>query len=66
VYLKCSDDESADILKSLEDLVIVLGSGQEVIVIRDEMPPSGCAISTVSAKCEVHMLLKVCASLPPL
>ncbi|ELT91500.1 hypothetical protein CAPTEDRAFT_153512 [Capitella teleta] len=58
LYLKCSDDESASMLKNFGDLITVLGSGQEVKVIRDEVPPEGCAISTVSAKCEVHMLLK--------
>ena len=46
-------------MRDFEDLIRVLGSGQEVKVITEETPPEGCAISTVSAKCEVHMMLKV-------
>lgn len=63
VYLKCSDDESADILRSLDDLITVLGSALEVRVITDDTAPQGCAILTVSAKCEVHMMLKVSGDL---
>ena len=62
VYLRCSDDDSAAVLKSYEDLIRTLGSGEAVNVITTETPPEGCAISTVSAKCEVHMMLKVCHS----
>ena len=62
MYLRCSDEQSADVLQKYTDLIKTLGSGSDVIVMTSETPPQGCAIRTVSAKCEVHMMLKVSLS----
>ena len=58
--IKCSEGGEGATLSKYTDLIMTLGSGIQVhIVTGGEGPPQGCAISTVSAKCEVHMLLKV-------
>lgn len=59
VYLKCSDGESAATLGQFQDLISTLGSSDTIHIYTTEQPPEGCAISTVSATCEIHMLLKV-------
>src|SRR6218665_2194375 len=62
VYIKCSDDESANVLKSSIELLKTLTSSQTVEVLSSSQhPPLGCAIQTISAKCEVHLMLKVSA-----
>lgn len=58
LYLRCSDDETAAIMTKFSDLILTLASGEEVKVIMSDLPPEGCAMSTVSAKCEIHMMLK--------
>jgi len=58
LFLRCSDEGSANTLEGFLDLVIVLGSGAEVKVVTTQTPPEGCAIATVSDKCEVHMMLR--------
>ncbi|KAK2190154.1 hypothetical protein NP493_86g05009 [Ridgeia piscesae] len=59
LYLKCSDETTAATLRNFVELIRTLGSGAEVSVLMTEQAPEGCAISTVSAKCEMHMMLKV-------
>ncbi len=59
VYLKCSDSSSAAVLEHYTDLIQNLASGEKISILTDSQPPEGCAISTVSARCEVHMMLKV-------
>ena len=59
MYLKCSDETTAATLRNFVELIRTLGSGAEVSVLMTEQAPEGCAISTVSAKCEMHMMLKV-------
>ncbi len=59
VYLKCSDSSSAAVLEHYTDLIQNLASGEKILILTDSQPPEGCAISTVSARCEVHMMLKV-------
>ena len=59
VYLKCSDASSAAVLEHFTDLIQNLASGEKISILTDVQPPEGCAISTVSARCEVHMMLKV-------
>lgn len=59
LYIKCSDDESANVLKSSIELLKTLTSSQTVEVLSSSQhPPLGCAIQTISAKCEVHLMLK--------
>ena len=59
VYLRCVDDASAGVLNHYRDLFQTLASAQQVHIVTSQQPPEGCAISTVSARCEVHMMLKV-------
>ncbi|KAL3869903.1 hypothetical protein ACJMK2_042527 [Sinanodonta woodiana] len=58
VYLKCLDEETANVLRMHPDLIKVLSSADDVHVLVKEMPPQGCAVQTVSAKCETHLMLK--------
>ena len=59
VYLRCADETSADVLNHHRDLFQTLANAQAIHILTNQHPPEGCAISTVSAKCEVHMMLKV-------
>ncbi len=59
VYIHCSEDQSAAVLRDNSPLISTLASAQDVNVFTVERPPHGCAVSTVSATCEVHMMLKV-------
>ena len=59
MYLKCSDAASATTVSKYVDLMSNLGSASQVVVLTAEGAPEGCAIQTVSARCEVHMMLKV-------
>ena len=57
LVLRCSDAETAARLRRLEAAVTTLSYSAKVEV--DAEPPAGCAIATVSDKCEAHLLLKV-------
>ena len=59
VYIKCTEEGLSTSLMKYTDLLVTLGSAADVSILTGEEPPSGCAISTVSAFCEVHMMLKV-------
>ena len=63
VYLKCSDQDIATLLRPYTDTVKTLTTSSSVNLLVDEAPPAGCAMATVSDKCEVHLLLKVCFSI---
>ncbi len=58
VYL-CSDGSSATVLTNYTEVIGTLGSASAVNVVTTEQIPEGCAILTVSDRCEVHMMLKV-------
>ncbi|KAL8562374.1 hypothetical protein ACOMHN_066088 [Nucella lapillus] len=58
VYLRCSDDSVVSTLRTYCGLVTALANTSDVHFLREEMPPAGCAMLTVSAKCEAHVLLK--------
>jgi len=58
LYVKCSDADSAAMLNSYTDLMQTLASAGSVHILTTEQPPVGCAIQTISAKFEVHLLLK--------
>ena len=59
VYLKCSDEETANLLCTHPDLIQVLSLTSAVNIIVNDTPPVGCAVQTVSAKCETHLVIKV-------
>ncbi|XP_043212811.1 valine--tRNA ligase-like isoform X1 [Amphibalanus amphitrite] len=56
LVLRCADTETAERLRRLEAAVTTLSYSASVQV--DGEPPAGCAIATVSDKCEAHLLLK--------
>jgi valyl-tRNA synthetase len=58
LYVKCADEDSASSLKNFTDVIQTLASASNVHMLTTELPPIGCAIQTISAKCEVHLLLK--------
>lgn len=58
VFLKCSDEETANLLRTHPDLIQVLSLTSAVNIMVDQMPPVGCAVQTVSAKCETHLMIK--------
>lgn len=58
LFVKCSDEETANMLRTHPDLLKVLSLSSSVSVLVDDTPPTGCAVQTVSAKCETHLLIK--------
>lgn len=60
VYLQCTDVETRELLSHYTDVIATLTNASAVIVQTtvEKPPPEGCAVMTVSTKCEVHMLLK--------
>ncbi|XP_038047447.1 valine--tRNA ligase-like [Patiria miniata] len=58
MYLRCTDQAVADTLSLYESLISTLSSASAVHCLVGTAPPSGCAMATVSDKCEVHLLLK--------
>jgi hypothetical protein len=61
VYLRCSDDETIKTLKTYWGLIETLANTTHIHYLREELPPAGCAMTTVSAHCEAHIMLKVLA-----
>lgn len=59
VYVKCSDDETASLVKTYTDLIQGMALSSGVTIMTTDAPPTGCAIQTVSAKCETHFMIKV-------
>ncbi|XP_002732116.2 valine--tRNA ligase [Saccoglossus kowalevskii] len=60
VYLRCSTTSVSEMLQPYNFVIQTLGSVSTIHHIPADGGdiPSGCAISTVSDKCEVHLLLK--------
>ncbi|XP_046370269.2 valine--tRNA ligase-like [Haliotis rufescens] len=58
VYVKCTDDDTASKVKLFTDIIQTLTNSSAVHVLVSDSAPEGCAMLTVSAKCEVHLMLK--------
>ena len=59
LYIRCFEISRSEKLKQFSDLICTLTTSSAVMFLEAaEQPPVGCAIQTVSAKCEVHLLLK--------
>jgi len=59
LYIRCFEASLLKKLRQFGDFVCSLTTSCAVTFLEaEEQPPSGCAIQTVSAKCEVHLLLK--------
>jgi len=61
VYVRCSDEETAKLVQTHLDLIQVTTLSSEVKVIINDAPPTGCAVQTISSKCETHFMIKVCS-----
>ena len=55
----CGDAESASVLQNYTDLMQTLAYITHAKILTTEQAPIGCAIRTVSAKCKVHLFVKV-------
>ena len=60
VYLKCSDQKTANILRCHGNMIKVMTYSSQVTIVEGQDVPEGCAMQTVSNKCETHLMLKVC------
>ncbi|XP_041371023.1 valine--tRNA ligase-like [Gigantopelta aegis] len=58
VYLKCSDEETANTLQAFTEKIQTLSNSSSIVILVNQDPPVGCCMSTVSAKCETHIMLK--------
>ncbi|KAK6978361.1 valine--tRNA ligase [Biomphalaria glabrata] len=59
VYLKCSEIEVVQMLKSFENVISTMGNSSQItFMVNEEEPPAGCAVMAVSSKCETHIMLK--------
>lgn len=58
VFLKCTDEETANTLHPYVDLIAHLSSSKAINILINQDPPIGCAMLTLSAKCETHLMLK--------
>jgi len=59
LYVRCFESSLSDKLKQFSELICTLSASSDVTFLEAaEQPPAGCAIQTISAKCEVHLLLK--------
>uniref|UniRef100_A0A1B0D104 Valine--tRNA ligase n=1 Tax=Phlebotomus papatasi TaxID=29031 RepID=A0A1B0D104_PHLPP len=56
IFIVCSDQGTQDILKKFSNDLCTLAYCSKAVF--EETPPSGCAILTITAQCEVHLLLK--------
>jgi len=58
VYVVFSEQSLAQTVNKYTDTACTLSSSERIHVVCEEKPPQGCAVATVSDKCEVHVLLK--------
>lgn len=58
VYVVFSDQSLASTVSKFTDTACTLSSSESIHVVSEEKPPKGCAVATVSDKCEIHVLLK--------
>ncbi|XP_044734548.1 valine--tRNA ligase isoform X2 [Chrysoperla carnea] len=55
-YVSCSDSNITKTIEQFTDVLLTLSSCSKIEI--NQTPPIGCAILTISDKCEVHLLLK--------
>ncbi|KAJ7377423.1 hypothetical protein OS493_029323 [Desmophyllum pertusum] len=58
VYVVFSEQSLATVISKYTETACTLSSSERIHVVCEEKPPQGCAVATVSDKCEVHVLLK--------
>lgn len=55
-FIICSDDKMSAIIESFKDDIKTLAYCSSNDIVKEA--PSGCAILTINAQCEVHLMLK--------
>ncbi|KAK3087210.1 hypothetical protein FSP39_003149 [Pinctada imbricata] len=58
VYLKCMDQKTANTLQPYSAMIQVMTNSSHVTLGEGLDVPEGCAMQTVSNKCETHLMLK--------
>ncbi|XP_071948328.1 valine--tRNA ligase-like [Antedon mediterranea] len=58
VYLETSDENVVTLVKEFTDTIKTLTYSSNVKTLINEQPPVGCAMMTVSDKCQIHLMLK--------
>ncbi|PFX27275.1 valine--tRNA ligase-like [Stylophora pistillata] len=58
VYVVFSEQSLAAAVSKYAETACTLSSSERIHVVCEEKPPRGCAVATVSDKCEVHVVLK--------
>ncbi|XP_046570599.1 valine--tRNA ligase-like [Haliotis rubra] len=58
VYVKCTDEDTSSKVKLFTDVIQTLTNSSAVHVLVSDSVPDGCAMLTVSSKCEAHLMLK--------
>lgn len=56
VFIICSDEKMSSIIESFSDDIKTLAYCSSNAIVKEA--PSGCAILTINAQCEVHLMLK--------
>lgn len=55
-YILCDDEKSNETIKRFQSELQTLSYCSKIEIVKS--PPTGCAILTISAQCEVHLMLK--------
>lgn len=58
-YIKCSDQNTLEIVTKFKLEISTFANCSKVELINESSVLTGCAILSVSDKCQVHLLLKV-------
>ena len=58
MFIKTHDKSTFEKLESLKDLISTMTNSKSITFLDEEMPPSGCALTTLSDKCKLYILLK--------
>jgi len=59
-YIKCSDESTLETVTKFKLEITTFANCSKVELADSSCTPSGCAILSISDKCQVHLLLKVC------
>lgn len=60
IFIKCADESTLETVSKFKLEIATFANCSKVELANTSSTPSGCAILSVSDKCQVHLLLKVC------
>lgn len=58
-YIQCSDEITLEIATKFKEEITTFANCSKVELVDSSCMPTGCAILSISDKCQVHLLLKV-------